>query len=594
MRPYAAAAFATWINRIGLVMSSANTIQTLRFTLHAPLELADEVQRRCSALFHRQLRWDIGKVLLDISQESGVPITIDRLVLDLGHMTAGEFEIQLRQRLLPQLAQQLRAYVAAAPPWPQPPQSSAPPQRAALAPVGERAAAGEATSAGAPASLQAEDAVMLLTTYLQHGYLPHPQLWQQPAGPDGWLSAQLQQDPGPWRAALARCCLQALPLQRLRQTFQDATLHAIGRLLTAAALPPPIPAHGNAAGLLPLCALLYFQRHPAADMPLPGDPWPAASLTPEWVAGVQHLLAYPLPSSPALRHWLQTLCAPASVQAQLAAQLPPALLPKLEQLLQQPDGIAAQKGHPTRQQPDGTAAQASDPAWQQPGGAAAQASHPAPQQPAGAAAQASHPTLRQPDRAAAEASHRTEPLRPTRSPPEFITASEQLAVSNAGIVLLWPLLPGWLAQLGLVAQQDQQWRFIDPAAQVQAVCWLDWLVWGEGAAAEWRTPLTKYLCGLPLDWPLLPWDAPQPPLAEQLAGWLAGLPQLLGIEACSAQDVRSLFLQRPGQLRMQDARWTLQVDSDAGDVLLRDLPWPMEQVLLPWLDSPLPVSWLGT
>lgn len=36
---------------------------------------------------------------------------------------------------------------------------------------------------------------------------------------------------------------------------------------------------------------------------------------------------------------------------------------------------------------------------------------------------------------------------------------------------------------------------------------------------------------------------------------------------------------------------TLTIETEASDVLLRYLPWPLTQVVLPWLPSPIQVDW---
>jgi len=149
-------------------------------------------------------------------------------------------------------------------------------------------------------------------------------------------------------------------------------------------------------------------------------------------------------------------------------------------------------------------------------------------------------------------------------------------------------LPGLFADLELVRDN----RFIDAPARYQAVCWLDWLVWCGDAPAQWRIPLTKLLCGLPLDEAVI-WSPPTDKAAEHIKGWLAALPACLpGLERCAAPDLQTLFLQRPGTLLWRASHWTLQVQEDASDILLREIPWPMTQAVLPWLDDPLPLRWL--
>src|SRR5450830_790532 len=181
-----------------------------------------------------------------------------------------------------------------------------------------------------------------------------------------------------------------------------------------------------------------------------------------------------------------------------------------------------------------------------------------------------------------------------------------LPVSNAGLVLLWPLLPGLLRRLGLLREA----QFADPAAQQRAVCCLDWLLWESGAdaldrdvdagsasACAWRAPLTRLLCGLSPtpDESEAPahWERPADTQQEILRAWLdTALSHWQDLERCSTQDFLSLFLQRPGVLSVQAGHWQLTVEREAGDVLLGSPPWPLGEIRLPWLERPLRVAWL--
>lgn len=176
-----------------------------------------------------------------------------------------------------------------------------------------------------------------------------------------------------------------------------------------------------------------------------------------------------------------------------------------------------------------------------------------------------------------------------------------LAVSNAGLVILWPMLARLFRQLELLDEQ----RFIDAQAQVHAVCWLDWLLWNDrgtdadigGEApddeAQWRTPFTKWLCGLPPEWELPAWE---PPTAAQRALLLQWLAQCVGLcpslQRLGVEGVRALFLRRNGRLLQESSHGRLVVEADACDILLRELAWPVRELRLPWLLQPLVVDWL--
>lgn len=171
----------------------------------------------------------------------------------------------------------------------------------------------------------------------------------------------------------------------------------------------------------------------------------------------------------------------------------------------------------------------------------------------------------------------------------------QLHVSNAGIVLLWPLLPRLFTQLNLLEkpQQDAPYRFISQQTLQRAVGILDALVWADNEPAEWRCVVNKWLCNWPLSAPL------EACLLESdedtcafLTGWLSSLSlQLPGLQRCEPDELRALFLQRPGMMLKGRDGWHLTVEPHASDIMLAKLPWPLQQPTLPWLTEPLTVKW---
>ncbi|NIF20546.1 contractile injection system tape measure protein [Candidatus Pantoea multigeneris] len=182
--------------------------------------------------------------------------------------------------------------------------------------------------------------------------------------------------------------------------------------------------------------------------------------------------------------------------------------------------------------------------------------------------------------------------RPPKPPP----LPEQLELHHAGLVLLWPLLPGWLRSQGLVVQADPQapLRFSGPEAQQQAIALLDALIWQDDEGGEWRSLCSKLLCGWPLEWPLeQEWPLE---LAQQQAQQLepalqALLLQLPGLKNLSLSELRQLFLQRAGTLEQQRYGWQLSVQPHPADILLRHIPWPLEQIHYSWLSEPITLNW---
>lgn len=197
-------------------------------------------------------------------------------------------------------------------------------------------------------------------------------------------------------------------------------------------------------------------------------------------------------------------------------------------------------------------------------------------------------------------------------------------VANAGIVLLWPLLPELFASLGLLDARDpaRATDFIDAPARERAAGWLDELIWPDAEADTERRAFTRLLCGLPL----LPLDEPDhederpndrpnyrpndrdanddqdhahaatrnppDPLRGRIDAWYDALPgRIDGLRRCTPADLRALFLQRPGTLLRYPRYDELAVSFHAADFLLAKLPWPLTQVPWAWLERPLSVRW---
>ncbi|MBS9440744.1 contractile injection system tape measure protein [Photorhabdus heterorhabditis] len=160
-------------------------------------------------------------------------------------------------------------------------------------------------------------------------------------------------------------------------------------------------------------------------------------------------------------------------------------------------------------------------------------------------------------------------------------------VSHAGILVLWPILPVLFNQLGLLEKQ----KFIHRQAQFSAVALLDYLIWGTEKAPIERKGLNHILCGLMVDENIesTPIEPEKQLATEQ---WLDGvISQLPAWKKLSHNDVRQLFLQRPGELRIDEQEIKITVQPQPFDALLNDWPWPLNIAKLPWLDRPLLINW---
>ncbi len=166
--------------------------------------------------------------------------------------------------------------------------------------------------------------------------------------------------------------------------------------------------------------------------------------------------------------------------------------------------------------------------------------------------------------------------------------SSSQAIGNAGLLLLWPLLPQLFSQLGLWEEE----RFVSDAVRRQAVYGLDRLVWGEVNPTEERLTLNQVLCGVSGSASVPP-HAPLSLLQQQqIDDWLTAIGQQLpGWQKLSLTDIRQLFLQRAGEISTEAALPQIRVWAEPYDFLLRDWPWPMTLASFPWTEQPLTIVW---
>ncbi len=160
-------------------------------------------------------------------------------------------------------------------------------------------------------------------------------------------------------------------------------------------------------------------------------------------------------------------------------------------------------------------------------------------------------------------------------------------VNNAGILILWTMLPALFNQLDLLEDK----KFIHRQAQFMAVDFLDYFIWGNEERQVERKVLNKVLCGLMIDEEMqsIPVEPEEQLIIEQ---WLdAIIAQLPGWKKLSRNDARQLFLQRPGELLIDEQEIKITLQHQPFDLLLADWPWPLNIAKLPWLNRHLQIDW---
>ncbi|MDC9604128.1 contractile injection system tape measure protein [Xenorhabdus griffiniae] len=168
------------------------------------------------------------------------------------------------------------------------------------------------------------------------------------------------------------------------------------------------------------------------------------------------------------------------------------------------------------------------------------------------------------------------------------SAQSVLPISNAGCMILWPLLPTFFRTFDLLEKN----QFISLEAQREAVCLLDWLIWEEEEIPAWRLTLNKVLCGLPI-YDNSPWHTPEPEQRIVINQWLEKiLVQLPAWKKMGVNDVRHLFLQRSGELSELNGITNIHIKPEVYDALISEWPWPMNIASFSWLQQPITITWL--
>ncbi len=560
--------------------------QVLELTVARPLPSAATpaeqgarlLQEEAGRVFHRRVVPAIDRVL-SAAGAGGEVVRLGRVELDLGELAPAALEDELVRRTESELAKVLAARLAALGPEP---------------------------AAGGELRMSAEQAgPRWLRSFLAIGVLP----WWVPeavaADPEAALAELLETSP----AALAATLRQAGGRRAARRLVRQFSPPLRRELLALLAAERAEPRQATAD----------WRRLLAEDLPELGGverrgPEPPTQVTDRWLG---HLMAEPAAGAPALSRLAVAALAGGGVEpgavVRILAPVARRRLPAssavrvwLEQAGERP-AVRDDRGAPPRKMrsrgegegaasrsrretpgpapgaepPPGRRRQADAAPWRRPAAgvpAAGRAHHPAGEEilpPALWPPTAPGPPAPAPRAAAPPEEPRLEP-------------GESLFVDDAGLVLLAPYLPAYLARLDLVEER----AFVSEPARERAVLLLRYLATGAACAFEHRLPLDKLLCGWPLGEPVARAIEPTPAEEEESTDLLESVVgHWQALKNTSADGLRGSFLAREGRLAENDQGWQLTVARTGYDVLLDQLPWGFATVLLPWMQRPLFVEW---
>ncbi len=166
---------------------------------------------------------------------------------------------------------------------------------------------------------------------------------------------------------------------------------------------------------------------------------------------------------------------------------------------------------------------------------------------------------------------------------------DNIAITNAGLVILHPFLKYFFQGLGLL---DNAWRFGTRDNAYKAVHLLQYLITGKQANPEYELPLNKLLCGLDLTEPVpeeVVLSDEEIDECHNLLGTV--LEQWQALKTKQTEALKETFLKRDGILSPGNEGWMLKVERNTFDVLLDKLPWALSLIALPWSSQLLSVEW---
>ncbi len=175
-----------------------------------------------------------------------------------------------------------------------------------------------------------------------------------------------------------------------------------------------------------------------------------------------------------------------------------------------------------------------------------------------------------------------------KSHSDLFAESQELYISNAGLVLFWPYLGRFFTSAGSLDKN----RFINKTKQEHSVLSLQYLAQGHQGFNEYDLTLNKIICGLDPNDPVptvVQLDDKEIEEAETLVSTL--IQHWSVLKNMSPGRFRQMFLNREGMISTRDGNYVLRVEEQAYDVLIDKMPWQITTVKLPWMENLIFVEW---
>ncbi|QGY47050.1 hypothetical protein GM418_26320 [Maribellus comscasis] len=170
----------------------------------------------------------------------------------------------------------------------------------------------------------------------------------------------------------------------------------------------------------------------------------------------------------------------------------------------------------------------------------------------------------------------------------FDKKQDEIAVQNAGVILLHPFLKSFYSELNIIDKTGK----LKESKKELATQILHFMATGEENVFESNLVFEKFLCGLPLHTTVQRESLLTAKVKEEVDNLLKNVIQYWqALKNTSPDGLREAFLQRDGKLIQNERNFNLVVERKALDVLLDKLPWNLSMVKIPWMDRLVYVDW---
>ncbi len=162
-----------------------------------------------------------------------------------------------------------------------------------------------------------------------------------------------------------------------------------------------------------------------------------------------------------------------------------------------------------------------------------------------------------------------------------------ILIQNAGLILLHPFLKMFFEKMEFLSE-----KIIKPEKMDEAIHALHYLATGKEQPYEYELVFEKFLCNLPLHFPVnrhIQLSKAQKMACEILLEAVLG--HWTALKSKSTEILQNEFLQREGKLIVSAEKQELFIQRKTQDILLNKLPWNLQLIKIPWHKKILFVEW---